>query len=562
LNGETANAVCKLDERDSVVFKIGERDLLGRLGELHTRSGVIETPLMLPVINPNLQTISPRAMVDDFNCQALITNAYMLWKHWKAEVRSQGVHRFLTFNRPIMTDSGGYQILVYGDVDVDPVEIVRFQEDLDTDIGVILDVPTGWEASRSSAERSVEITLSRARQAVNAFTRDDILWVGPVQGGKHLDLVARSAKEVGALPFQIHALGSPTQVMERYLFDVLVDMVITAKQNLPQHRPLHLFGAGHPFMFSLAVALGCDLFDSAAYALAARAGKYLTAYGTVTLRSLDYFPCSCRTCTRYTPRDLQSLPVDEVTRLLASHNLEACYRELRRVKQALHEHRLWELLEIRARGHPSLLSAFRRFEKYKAYVEKHASTTRRRGIFYFGYEGLSRPEIVRHHRLLDTYQSEGRIHVLLPQPGAKPFSRSREFRRVRRRLRTNGVNPEHVRFCFYGAPFGVTPLELDAVHPLSQFEIAHPLDEATISSVVSRVIAYIASLEAHSTVVIHADHVLGERIVEASLARSVHLTLTTGKHEKVWSNRALDALAETINAGLRGADNESANRVG
>jgi 7-cyano-7-deazaguanine tRNA-ribosyltransferase len=542
-----------------VVFRIGERDLLGRVGELRTKSGVIETPLMLPVINPNIQTISPRAMVDVFNCQALITNAYLLWKHWKAEVRSQGVHRFLAFERPIMTDSGGYQILVHGDVDVDPVEVVRFQEDLDTDIGVILDVPTSWESSRSSAERTVEITLSRARQAVNAFTRDDTLWVGPVQGGRHLDLVARSAKEVGALPFQIHALGSPTPVMERYLFDVLVDMIITAKQNLPLHRPLHLFGAGHPFMFSLAVALGCDLFDSAAYALAARAGKYLTAHGTATLQSLEYFPCSCRTCTRYTPRDMQSLPADEVTPLLASHNLEACYRELRRVKQAIYEHRLWELLEIRARSHPALLSAFRRFEKYKAYMEKNASTARRRGVFYFGYEGLSRPVIVRHHRHLDTYHSEGRIHVLLPQPGAKPFSRSREFRRVRSRFRTNGVNPEHVRFCFYGAPFGITPLELDAVHPLAQFEIARPLDEATISSVVSRVTAYIARLDAHSSVVIHPDKILGGRIVEASLLRLGHSILASGKHEKVWSNRALDALAGTINAVLSGADDESAN---
>lgn len=537
-----------------MVFEIGERDLLGRVGTLRTKSGVIETPLMLPVINPNLQTLSPRVMVEEFNCQALITNAYLLWKHWKAEVCAQGAHRFLAFERPIMTDSGGYQILVYGDVEVDPLEIVRFQEALDTDIGVILDVPTGWASSRSNAERTVEVTLHRARQAVKAFDRDDILWVGPVQGGNHLDLVARSAKEVGALPFQIHALGSPTPVMERYLFDVLVDMIVTAKQNLPPHRPLHLFGAGHPFMFSLAVALGCDLFDSASYALAARAGKYLTAYGTATLQSLEYFPCSCRTCTRYTPRDLQRLPADEMTRLLASHNLEACYRELRRVKQALHEHRLWELLEIRARSHPSLLSALRRFETYKAYIEKHAPTARRRGIFYFGYEGLSRPEIVRHHRHLDAYPSEEGIHVLLPQPGAKPFSRSREFRRVRRRLRTSGVPLEQVRFCFYGAPFGVTPLELDAVHPLSQFEIAHPLDEATVSSVVSRVNAYIAGLDARSTVVIHPDHVLGGGIVEGARHHPGRSILTSGKHERVWSNRALDALAEVINAILSASD--------
>ena len=138
-------------------------------------------------------------------------------------------------------------------------------------------------SSRSKAVYSVDETLRRAKKALGLFTRRDILWVGPVQGGNHLDLVTKSAKEMAKFPFSIYALGSPTQVMEHYLFDYLVDMIMEAKRNLPVERPLHLFGAGHPFMFALAVALGCDIFDSAAYAIYAREGKYMTDYGTERL---------------------------------------------------------------------------------------------------------------------------------------------------------------------------------------------------------------------------------------------------------------------------------------
>ena len=133
-----------------------------------------------------------------------------------------------------------------------------------------------------------------------------------------------SAKEMGTLPFQIHALGSPTEVMESYRFDVLVDMIMTAKMNLPSDRPLHLFGAGHPFMFSLAVALGCDLFDSAAYALYARDGRYMTENGTWRLNELEYFPCSCPKCSKATPKNVLSLPQPEKEVFLAEHNLYVC----------------------------------------------------------------------------------------------------------------------------------------------------------------------------------------------------------------------------------------------
>ena len=201
-----------------------------------------------------------------------------------------------------MTDSGAYQILVYGEVDVSQKEIVAYQEGIGSDIATMLDIPTGWKITKEQAQGTVAETLHRAKDFFKTKTRDDILWVGPVQGGRHLDLVANSAVEMGKLPFQIHALGSPTEVMESYRYDVLADMILTAKKGLPIERPLHLFGAGHPAMFSLAVALGCDLFDSAAYALYARENRYMTENGTWRLEEMDYFPCCCPRCSAETPR--------------------------------------------------------------------------------------------------------------------------------------------------------------------------------------------------------------------------------------------------------------------
>ena len=289
-----------------MAFEIKHRDLLARIGRLETKSGVVETPILLPVVNPAIQSIPPKVMREEFGCTALMTNAYIIRKRSEAKATEIGIHRFLDFDGVVMTDSGAYQLLIYGDVPITNKDIVRFQENIGTDIGVILDVPTGWGVSQQYAKHTVEETLKRAKELAKSKTRKDILWTGPIQGGAHLDLVAESAKRMGELPFQIHALGSPTPVMEQYLFRTLVDMIVSAKQNLPPDRPLHLFGAGHPFMFSLAVALGCDTFDSAAYALFARNEKYLTNYGTILLKDLKYFPCSCPGCQKYDPRDQQS----------------------------------------------------------------------------------------------------------------------------------------------------------------------------------------------------------------------------------------------------------------
>ena len=476
-------------------FEIRDRDLLARIGRFETKSGVVETPLLLPVINPNVQLVLPKTLQEEFNCKAVITNAYIMKKNFRDVAVEKGIHNFLDFSGVIMTDSGAYQILVYGDVDTSPEEIVRYQEEIDTDIATILDVPTGWGVSKRYARNTVNETVSRARKLAEVKTRDDIAWVGPVQGGQHLDLVARSAREMAKLPFQIYALGSPTPVMEQYRFDILVDMVVTAKMNLPQDRPLHLFGAGHPFMFALAVSLGCDFFDSAAYAIYAREDRYMTEYGTTKLGELKYFPCSCPVCIKNDPDGVMAVPKVEREVMLAEHNLHVSFSELRRIKQAIMEGRLWEHLELRAHGHPALLQALKKLGKYSEYLEKQSPVTKKSGLFFFSFLGLARPEVVRHRiRIFERYSppKKAKVLVLLPQTRTKPFHKSKEHQRVLKEIQQrigNKVGKVHV--CTYAAPFGIIPMELDEVYPLSQYEIATPFDAETITYVAKQVVNYI-----------------------------------------------------------------------
>jgi 7-cyano-7-deazaguanine tRNA-ribosyltransferase len=485
-------------------FETKEKDLLARIGKLKTKTCTVETPLLFPVINTAIQPILPKKIRSEFGFDALITNAYILKQRFHNQPIQQSLHEFLDFDGAIMTDSGAYQILVYGDIQLTQKEIVGYQEQIDTDIATILDIPTGWKVNEEHARQTVKETLSRAEQLFKQKTRNDILWVGPVQGGKYLNLVAYSARETAKLPFQIHALGSPTEVMERYRFDVLVDMILTAKMNLPVDRPLHLFGAGHPFMFSLAVALGCDFFDSAAYALYARQGRYMTETGTFRLNELDYFPCTCPKCTKTTPKKALELPPKEKEVFLAEHNLFVCAAEMRRIKQAIRDGRLWEHMEMRAHTHPALLTAAKRLTKYRDFIEKHSPATKNSGLFFYNHLSLTRPEVVRHQKLLTeryTPPKQAKTLILMPQTPTKPFHKSQQYKQIMKNLKQQTTK---THTCFYAAPFGIVPIELDEVYPLSQHETATPLDKETIEYVANRTADYVKRTN-YKTVILIID---------------------------------------------------------
>jgi 7-cyano-7-deazaguanine tRNA-ribosyltransferase len=194
--------------------------------------------------------------------------------------------------------------------------------------------------------------------------------------------------------------------MNGYRYAEMVEVVLAAKRGLGADAPVHLFGAGHPMMFALAVAAGCDLFDSAAYALYARDDRYLTVSGTDHLDDLDYLPCGCPVCASHTAAELRALEERPREERLAEHNLHVSYRELRTVRQALREGNLLELVERRARGHPAMVDGYEALLDGADQLEA-ADPVSKGTFFHLSSASARRPEVRRHHERLARLSVEG-----------------------------------------------------------------------------------------------------------------------------------------------------------
>lgn len=494
-----------------MTFELRDRDLLGRIGKLTVKGKTLETPAFMPVVNPMIQTIAPRRLNEEFGCDILITNSYIIRNHF-LDVPNVELHKLLDFDAIIMTDSGAYQILVYGEVEVTQPEIINWQKKIGSDISVILDIPTGWDIPRETVEYTVDKTLERASQALPLIAGSDNLWVGPIQGGKHLDLVEKSAKAIGNMPFDIHALGSPTEVMERYMYPTLVEMAMTAKIHAPIDRPIHLFGAGHPNIMAMSVAMGYDLFDSAAYALFANDERYLTVNGTVQFKDLQYLPCGCPICRNKSPDDFRVLTKGDRQRLIAEHNLHVTMAEMETIKQAIVEGNLWDLVEIRSKGHAQMTAALKTLCNYQKHFEENSVGFKGKGLFYYDYHSLYKPEVSSHQKqLINNYRKpEGKdILVLMTEPNNRPFSRNQGFNKLRKR----GTDSK-IHYCFVAAPYGIIPVDLAETYPLSQYEMAKPLDHETIQHTVKSVVEYIEKYPHKHTVAIMSDSQLDSEIIE------------------------------------------------
>ncbi len=437
------------------MFEIKDRDAMGRVGLLEAGRRRIETPALLPVVNPSIQRVTPREIAD-IGFEGLITNAYIIHRDENLRRRAleEGLHEMLGYDGLVMTDSGSYQLYGYGDVDVDPLEIVEFQDTIGSDIGVILDIPTPPDAVHAKAARDLSETLRRAKASITVTRK--MLLAGTVQGGLHPDLREKAAAEMAGMGFDLYPIGGVVPLMENYRFPDLVRVVMACKKRLPLNKPVHLFGCGHPMMFALACAMGCDIFDSAAYSLYAKNDRYITSSGTWRLRGLRELPCSCRICSSYTPGELRESGAEKEA-LLAKHNLYASLREIKKVKQSIHEGSLLELVERRSRGHPYLLEALRIFFNTPL-LDKFDPLTKRSAFFYSGCESLRRPEVTRHHARLMRLKTEGRTLVLLPET-RKPFSRA---------VGISGSREHQV--AVLSKVFGVIPLEVEEVYPLNQHE--------------------------------------------------------------------------------------------
>ena len=458
-------------------FEIIDHDLHGRIGKLYTKHGIVQTPTLAPVINPLRSPFPLKILESEFKVDLVITNAYIIWKNYGKKAIEKGIHRLLGLNVPIMTDSGAYQILEYGYIDVNPDFILDYQKAIGSDIGVILDIPSGAGNTKYSVEWSVKETLRRARRAKILWDVDNrnMLLVAPIQGGTELKLVEISARNVASLDYDIYALGSPTQIMENYDFETLVDMMAIARSHIPTTKPMHLFGAGHPIMLSLAVALGYDLFDSASYVLYARNGRYILPEGTLRIENITKeLPCECPICSNMDIESLKEMPEEERVSKIAQHNLYTIMREIKLIREAIREGTLMRLLELRSRAHPSLYRAYRRLRKYVRLLERCDPITKPevRGLFIFDEHTIHiNPKIIRYKKwLMERFFTSRQYAILLPAPNVKPFSIDPKIRDFLKKLESKGIYPELCDVLFYSEIFNLVPIELCEMYPLSQFE--------------------------------------------------------------------------------------------
>lgn len=377
-------------------FEIKDRDVGGRICNLIIKGNKIETPLFLPVYNPNIPIITPEEMTKEFNINALMSNAYIIYRNEKLreEALEKGIHKMLNFSGTIFCDSGAYQMF-HGEIEISQKEIIEFQEKIGANVGVMLDVPSKNE-SYEETKKSVLETIKRAKEWEKIKSSNNILWEGVIQGGGFKDLLEYCCKEMKKFDFDIFAVGIPPLLWKNYDFKSITLQGITTKSNIPPNKPLHAFGIGHPIIFCFLVAIGYDIFDSASYAIYARDLRYITDYGTKKIEKLEFLPCNCPICSKYTIKEMKEMKEDERIKNIAKHNLYVILREIKIVKQAIKENSLWELCQMRARSHPKLLEAlfFLLKENYN-FFKKIEPIRKRKPIFYLGEESIYRPEIIR-----------------------------------------------------------------------------------------------------------------------------------------------------------------------
>ena len=443
------------------MFEITKRDGLARIGKFETKHGVLETPALLPVINPKINTIPARELYDEFGFRALITNSYIIKNTPDLHAKAQevGLHEMLDFPGVIMTDSGTFQSHMYGEVEVTNEEMVEFQKSIGTDIGTVLDIFTEPFWTKEQTADSIKITLERTQKACEM--KGDMMLNGVGQGSIFTDLREDCARKMADMDIDVHPIGGVVPLMEQYRYSELVDVILSSKKGLNPNRPVHLFGAGHPMILALATLLGCDLFDSASYAKFARDDRMMFIDGTFRLSDMQSLDCNCPACRGHTLQTLRKLPAKDRTKLIARHNLYQITSELALVKRYLNEGRLWELAEMRCRAHPALLDALRKVEQYQEFLEKTEPISRVGAMFYTGAETRGRPVFLRYiDRVNERYVPPTERAALFVDEGSKPYSRpyANEFDKARKA----GYTPIVL------SPFGPVPADLDEMYPLAQ----------------------------------------------------------------------------------------------
>jgi len=341
-----------------------------RLGRIETPHGVIDTPIFMPVgTHAAMKAMTP-AQVNECGAQIILSNTYHLHLRPGEGLveKAGGLHRFMAWDRPILTDSGGFQVFslpnkriteegaffrheVTGEeVFLDPARAMAIQEALGADIIMAFDECIPYPCDRKYAAQSTRKTIRWAEQCKKAHTRPDQALFAIVQGSVFDDLRAMCAKELVAMDFPGYAVGG-VSVGEG--LDLLKKVVEFTAPHLPEDKPRYLMGVGLPEDILESVERGMDMFDCVIPTRYARSATLFTRRGRIRLTNRkyrrDFFPidpnCRCYACTNFTRAYIHHLFVSNevLSAILASiHNVQFYLDMMAEVRGAIREDRFSE----------------------------------------------------------------------------------------------------------------------------------------------------------------------------------------------------------------------------
>ncbi len=321
-----------------------------RRGILHTNHGDYATPIFMPVgTRATVKTLSPEEL-KDIHSAVVLANTYHLWLRPGEDIvaKAGGLHKFMNYDGPILTDSGGFQVfslaekknikeegvLFKSHIDgrklfLTPELSIQIQNKLDSDIAMSFDECPPYPVTYDYMKQSVERTIRWAKRGKDVHSNENQSLFGIVQGGEFEDLRNFSAKETVKLDFDGYSIGGTSVGEDK---DTMYKMIDYAIKYLPEDKPRYLMGVGDPLDILEGVERGVDMFDCVLPTRIARHGNAFTRHGKLNIRNEkykeDFTPiedtCDCYACRHYTKAYIRHLMVCEETfgaRLLSIHNL-------------------------------------------------------------------------------------------------------------------------------------------------------------------------------------------------------------------------------------------------
>lgn len=349
----------------SFSFDVVATDGAARAGVMQTRNGTIQTPIFMPVgTQGTVKGITADDLVDKVGAQIILGNTYHLYLRPGLEVIKLhgGLHKMMNWKRPILTDSGGYQVFSLKDLRkiredgvefqdhitgarhfFSPEKVVEIQETLGSDIMMAFDECPPAGASEKYLLESMARTTRWEKRCLLARRRDDCSMFGIIQGGIHEHLRRQHAEELCDLPFEGFAIGG-LSVGEA--IPAMYDTVEFTTPMMPADKPRYLMGVGKPDDLIECIARGVDMFDCVIPTRNARNGQCFTSKGAIVIRNANFAhdlrpldeSCSCYTCQNYTRSYLRHLYKAQemlAAQLCTIHNLHYFLHLVGSARQAI-----------------------------------------------------------------------------------------------------------------------------------------------------------------------------------------------------------------------------------